>query len=193
MKFIINNREVRKMKKQIALLVAYIVIFIVFFGCSDSSVNEPEAPQAENLEVVGSSGQTLNMNGEWKTACTLLGNEILREIFRFSGDNLIIVIETHTTTDCESNPASTEIINITYEAKGTLNVSLDGQTVRANKISGTAFYTSSNRTETFKQSFYIDDSQASPRLYHGVFGDDGGQLRADGYPLELHNVAIEKQ
>jgi len=87
----------------------------------------------------------------------------------------------------------TEVLTMTFQIGETYQVELAGKIVLANKITGTAISNKTNVPDSFKQAFHVDDASTPLLLYHGVFGDDGGQLTTDGYPLNLHQIAITKQ
>lgn len=106
------------MKRTVILLKIYLIVFLLLVACDDSSVNEPETPQ-NNFEILSSSGKALNMHGEWNADCTPVGNAFLKESFFFSGDSLIIIIENFGLSDYSGTPFRTDVINITYEPKGT--------------------------------------------------------------------------
>jgi len=142
--------------------------------------------------VITSMGNEISMDGIWVSGCVDFTEFRLKESFDFNASSLVIDInqfEDGTCTDVINN----EIITIEFQVLGTIDATLNGVTVMGNKISGTETSSSNNISESFMQTFYVDDSVDPILLYHGIFGDDGGATSPDGYPIELHPFAIAKQ
>lgn len=149
-------------------------------------------PTPASVQVTTISGKTISLDGQWISDCVAINQTYLKETFAFSAASLNIGIKMFQGS-CGQNPQNTENVTISFKVVGTIKVMLEGKEVLANKIEGIAISDRDKKSEQFKQVFYIDDSQTPLRLYHGIFGDDGGKLNADGFPLQLHNIAIFKQ
>ncbi|MEQ8303036.1 MAG: hypothetical protein RIB47_06565 [Cyclobacteriaceae bacterium] len=160
---------------------------ILLLSCSKSA----EEILPEN-SVITSSGNRISMDGSWTASCVSSGSRFLSETFTISSKTIALDIEMFNTAGCSGLPDEMESLDMSFEVGDTYQVTLNGVQVTANKISGIATSSSSGIPEPFKQAFYIDDASGSPVLYHGIFGDDGGKLSPDGYPIELHNIAIAR-
>lgn len=183
MRMCVHCGNLKTMMKHIVLSILTILLA---FGCSEE---EP----LQNILVTTSSGDRLSMDGEWAASCVSAGSNFISEVFQFKENKITLSIDTYTTPDCGAPPDANEVIEMSFEVGGVYSVSLDGKEVMANKIQGVSKSNKSSESEPFKQAFYIDDTASQPALYHGVFGDDGGKLSSDGYPLELHPIAIIKE
>lgn len=176
-------------------ILSVVIIFVV--GCSSTQGTGPTVtgPDRTRQEVVlvTSSGNTINMNGGWQAVCVAQGSVFLSEEFTFSGPTLRIDIQAYGASDCQGTPLDTETVTLSFTPRGPYAVDLAGKTVTANRIEGEATSNKDNKPERFKQAFYVDDTSGQYRLYHGVFSDDGGRLTVDGYPMDLHAVAIIRQ
>ena len=165
-------------------------LLFLSFGCGGNMVGPQQEPP--KIELVAASGNLIDMTGIWET-CAEVNGVYLHEMFDFREENLILTINIHSTANCSEPAMDTEVITIDFQIGETYEVELAGENVLANKITATAISDKTNETESLKQAFHVDDSSTPLRLYHGVFGDDGGQLTTDGYPLNLHQIAITKQ
>lgn len=142
--------------------------------------------------VTTSKGSVISMDGIWQSDCIDFTDYRLAEDFDFDGDQLTISIYQSNGENCDS-PDQTQTVDITFQVLGTIEAMLDGSTVMANKISGTQKSSSDTEASDFKQTFYILEQGDERALYHGIFGDDGGALSSDGFPVELHPFAIRQQ
>ena len=170
--------------------IMFTSLLFLSFGCGENMV-EPEV-QLPKIELVAASGNLIDMTGIWET-CAEVNGIYLHEIFDFEEQNLILTINIHSTANCSEPAMDTEVLTMSFQIGETYEVELAGKNVLANKITGTAISNKTNVPDSFKQAFHVDDLSTPLRLYHGVFGDDGGQLTTDGYPLNLHQIAITKQ
>ena len=170
--------------------IMFINLLFLSFGCGGNMV-EP-VQKTPKIELVAASGNMVDMTGIWQT-CAEVNGVYLHETFNFEETNLILTINIHGTANCSGPAMDTEVLTMTFQIGETYQVELAGKNVLANKITGTAISNKTNAPDSFKQAFHVDDSSAPFRLYHVVFGDDGGQLTPDGYPLNLHQIAITKQ
>ena len=170
--------------------IMFINLLFLSFGCGGNMV-EP-VQKTPKIELVAASGNMVDMTGIWQT-CAEVNGVYLHETFNFEETNLILTINIHGTANCSGPAMDTEVLTMTFQIGETYQVELAGKNVLANKITGTAISNKTNVPDSFKQAFHVDDSSTPLRLYHGVFGDDGGQLTTDGYPLNLHQIAFTKQ
>ena len=170
--------------------IMFINLLFLSFGCGGNMV-EP-VQKTPKIELVAASGNMVDMTGIWQT-CAEVNGVYLHETFNFEETNLILTINIHGTANCSGPAMDTEVLTMTFQIGETYQVELAGKNVLANKITGTAISNKTNVPDSFKQAFHVDDLSTPLRLYHGVFGDDGGQLTTDGYPLNLHQIAITKQ
>ena len=166
---------------------------ILFAGCSDDSSVSPRIDEAEKINIISSLGNSINLNGIWKSNCAVAAGLNVKETFDFNNNSLLITIDIYNNGDCGGTPVQTQKIEIDFQSFGEIEALINGKTVRANKIAGKSKELSNGKTEDFKQTFYILEENNAFSLYHGVFSDDGGRLSSDGFPLDLHNVAITKQ
>jgi len=173
-------------------LTTALCICSLIFACNKSDVTGPNDTM-NDITLVAKSGNAINMDGVWQASCIPLENLFISESFTFSNESLIINIRFFDNENCLEPAVGSDIITITFSPGDTYEVEQQGAMVLANKISGTESSSANNTTGDFKQAFYIDDSQIPYRLYHGVFEDDGGAVTNDGYPLELHPIAIVKK
>lgn len=148
----------------------------------------------ETLEtnVTTSNGSVISLDGMWTSDCIDFTEYRLSEDFDFDGDQLMITIYQSNGETCD-NPDQTQTVDITFHVLGTIEATLDGSVVLGNKIAGTQKSSSKAEASDFKQTFYILEQSGERALYHGIFGDDGGELSSDGYPIELHPFAIVQQ
>ena len=174
------------LENKLSRLLSLICLTVITIACNDD-----EIMPINNLELVTASGVSINPDGLWESGCATDLGMNLSEIFTFSGETLIIDIQFFEDDQC-SNLEGTEKVTISYMAGETFQAMLNGQSVLTNKISGIATNQSDNVSYTFRQSFYIDDSGTMLKLYHGRFGDDGGELTDDGYPMELIAIPFHK-
>jgi len=168
--------------------IMFISLMFFSLGCGGNIVE----PEQESPNLIAASGNLIDMTGIWET-CAEVNGVYLHETFDFEEQNITLTINIHSTANCSAPVLDTEVITMDIQIGDTYEVELQGKNVLANKITGTAISDKTNELEQFKQAFHVDDSSAPLRLYHGVFGDDGGQLTTDGYPLDLHQIAITKQ
>ncbi|MEO9967978.1 MAG: hypothetical protein ABJF11_19455 [Reichenbachiella sp.] len=166
------------------ILIGLVVQIFFVWSCSEDNESQ--------TSVITGAGNEISMDGIWESECLDFTDFRLREDFDFDGDNLVITIDRSSAETCDQID-DTEKVTITFRVVGTIEVQLDGATVLANKISGTQKSDGDGSSSEFKQSFYIDESDDTLILYHGVFEDDGGMVSSDGYPLELHPFAISKR
>lgn len=159
-------------------------LFFLLLSCSEDDIIK--------TTVLSSSGNEISMDGIWRSECLDFSEFRLKESFGFKDENLVITIHQYSGQSCE-DPDATEIVTITFQTLETIEAKLSGTTVVANKVKGTQTTSSDNKSSEFKQTFYVDDASGNNVLYHGVFGDDGGKLSSDGYPLELHPFAIMQE
>lgn len=160
----------------------------IFGSCSPGNDENPI-----KIDLVTSEGNTMEMTGRWFSGCVNINDASLEEVFTFDGQSVTIDINFFSEQNCQGSHIRRQVINLDITDVGeTYVVQLGGREVIANKISGTQQIGGEPETEHFKQAFFIDDSGDMPKLYHGIFADDGGTVTADGYPLELHNIAITK-
>jgi len=145
-----------------------------------------------NTTLITSMGNEISMDGIWVSECVDFTEFRLKESFDFNASSLVIDINQFADGTC-TDVINNEIITIEFQVLGTIDATLNGITVMGNKISGTETSSTNNISESFKQTFYVDDSVDPILLYHGIFGDDGGATSPDGYPIELHPFAIAKQ
>jgi len=169
----------RNIKLAIAVLMA------VFTSCGD---DEPMF----KTTVLTKLGSEISMDGNWQSECLDFIEFRLEESFDFKGSNLVININRFEDGTC-TGAMNIETVTIEFQVYGTIDATLNGKIVIGNKISGTETSSTNNISESFRQTFYIDDSVDPILLYHGIFGDDGGAISSDGYPIELHPFAIAKQ
>lgn len=156
------------------------------------SCGEDEVKPQESITLTTISGEVINMDGVWSSDCELTNqNVILKETMTFNNGNLRIDINGYETMDCDGSPIFSELVQITFNTSGTTQVTFENEELTVNKIDGRATY-SDGRTESFKQVFLIDDSGADFHLYHGLFGDDGGAVDFDGYPIEIIPLSLVK-
>jgi hypothetical protein len=178
-----------KNSKTTLFTLAMIAMAVLFQSCK----NEDPDPITQ-IDLITASGNTITMTGNWLSPCAELDGNSIKEVFTFNGLNASIEIDFFSGSGCQGNPANHETINLQInDVLNTYSVNLDGVMVTANKIKGTESTVGEPGTDNFKQGFYIDDTGSLPVLYHGIFGDDGGTLTTDGYPLEMHNFGIVKQ
>ncbi len=169
----------KTLKNNLSRLLSMVFLTVIAIACKDDDITP-----INNLNLVTASGVSINPDGLWESGCgTDLGMN-LSEIFTFSGETLIIDIKFFEDDQC-GNLAGTEKITISFTAGETFQARLNGQSVLANKVSGIETTQSNNQSDNFRQTFYIDDSGTILKLYHGRFGDDGGEQTEDGFPLEL--------
>lgn len=159
-------------------------LFIMLWACSDD--------EKVKTTVITSEGKEISMDGHWHSDCIDFTSFRLQESFDFDGEHLIIVIHQSSSENCE-NPDVTESINITFQTLGTIEAKLNGVTVLANKVKGTQTSDSNNQLSSFKQTFFVDDSDGINVLYHGIFAGDGGAVSSDGFPMELHPFGIVQE
>ncbi len=168
--------------------------FVLFTGCSSDSPVSPQINEdTAELRIISSAGNEVDLNGTWKTNCEVIGGVNMKETLEFNDNSLKITIYVYNEGNCDGNPVETQIIDINFESKGEITAVINGQTVKANKISGTSTNLSTGRTENFKQTFFILEENNMLKFYHGVFEDDGGRVSGEGYPLDLHNFPFFKQ
>jgi len=170
--------------------IMFISLLFLSFACGGNMV-EP-VQKTPKIELVAASGNMVDMTGIWQT-CAEVNGVYLHETFNFEETNLILTINIHGIANCSGPAMDTEVLTMTFQIGETYQVELAGKNVLANKITGTAISNKTNVPDSFKQAFHVDDSSTPLLLYHGVFGDDGGQLTTNGYPLNLHQIAITKQ
>jgi len=168
------------------LLIAAIITLM-------SCQSDEEESQESNYTLTSVSGIEINMNGLWLSGCVEANNgQILNESLNFNNEKLEIEIKSFDNLQCNGIPALNEIISITYRKSGTITVNLNGKSLIANTIDGTATYMNGS-VEDFKQLFYVDDSRDEIFLHHALFENDGGQINENGYPIELIPIAITKK
>ena len=179
----------RKEKRNVNNLGTVILIFIVSF--SSSCKEDESATPLLSTTLTSVSGNVINMKGIWTSGCVLANNNmILNESLTFEEGNLVIEINGYDNMSCTGATIFNETITITFNSPGTNTVLLDGVEVVANKIDGTATY-QDGTVEVFKQLFYVDDS-GDTFMFHALFGNDGGKVDVEGYPIELIPIAITK-
>ena len=176
----------KSLKNNLSRLLSLVFLTVIAIACKDEEITP-----VNNLELVTASGVSFNPDGLWESGCVTDLGINLTEILTFSGETLIIDIQFFEDGQC-GNLARTEKVTISYTVGETFLARLNGQSVLTNKISGKATNQSDNESYSFRQAFYIDDSGTLLKLYHGRFGDDGGELTDDGYPLELIAIPIHK-
>ncbi|WP_422359731.1 hypothetical protein [Reichenbachiella sp.] len=159
-------------------------LFFLLWSCSEKDLIK--------TTVLTSSGNEISMDGIWRSNCIDFTDFRLNETFDFDGKGLIITIHQYTGETCENSDA-TETVTIIFQTLETIIAQLNGSAVVANKVKGTQTSSSDNKSSEFKQTFYVDDASGVNVLYHGIFGDDGGKLSSDGYPVQLHPFAIVKE
>lgn len=166
--------------------------FLVAAAASLLSCDDEPAVQ-EQITLTTISGNQVSMNGDWLSDCALTNtNMILKETMMFENENLRIDIYAYETLNCDGPPLSSEFVLITFSTSGTAQVLFNDEEVTVNRIDGTATY-SDGRSEVFKQVFLVDDAGNDLRLYHGLFGEDGGALDADGYPTDIIPLSLVKE
>ena len=178
----------KTLKNNLSRLLPLVFLSVIAIACKEDDISP-----VNNLNLVTASGVSFNPDGLWESGCatdTDLGLN-LSEILTFSGETLIIDIQFFEDGQC-GNLVGTEKVTISYTVGETFQARLNGQSVLTNKISGTATNQSDNESYSFRQAFYIDDSGTTLKLYHGRFGDDGGELTDDGYPMELIAIPFHK-
>lgn len=163
------------------LLVSLIV------SCKDDDDMDP----VDEPNFITASGASVTLTGVWESGCVTDRDQNLSEILTFSGDEIDINIRFFDSESC-SNEVGTQLVTIEYRVGGTFQAVLDGQTVLANEISG-IFTDDDGDSENFRQAIYVDDSGTELMMYHARFGDDGGDLNADGFPTDIIPIPISRR
>ena len=180
----------KKGKRNFNKLGTVILIFLV--AITSSCKDEESISPPLSIDLTSVSGNVINMNGIWTSGCVLANNNmILNESLAFEEESLVIEINGYDDMSCTGTMIFNETITITYSSPGTTTVHLNGTEVNANKIDGTASYLD-GRVEFFKQLFYVDDRADDTFMFHALFGNDGGKVDVEGYPIELIPIAITK-
>lgn len=161
-----------------------IMFSLTMMGCSED--------EETKTTVLTSSGKEISMDGIWQSDCIDFADFRLSEDFDFRGEQLLITIRQYNAETCE-NADATETVTITFQVLDLVEATLNGSVVTGNRVLGTQQSSNDREPSTFKQTFFIDDSDGTSILYHGVFEDDGGAISSDGYPLDLHPFAITQQ
>lgn len=162
-----------------------LIINMLVANCKMSDASRSPAP-----EVKTSNGNTISLNGQWTSGCvTDMGNH-LDEVFTFEENNLVIDISIFKDENCIELLAK-EKVTIKFYVEGTIEAQLSGESVIANRITGTQTMQSSGVTKEFKQIFYINDDN-NIYLHHARFQGDGGKQSSDGFPIELIPIKIVK-
>lgn len=99
-----------------------------------------------------------------------------------------LTLDRHLRANCSGQPFRVNL-SLELELAGTATATLASEPVTVARV----ILTDQSTGEIVKQIIYFDDRQTPIRLHHGVFADDGGPLDAEGYPLVLHEVFLERQ
>ena len=98
------------------------VVIVLVVGCGSTQGTGPAVtgPDVTRQEVVlvTSSGQTINMDGGWQAVCVAQGSVFLSEEFTFSGPTLRINIQAYGTSDCQGTPLDTETVTLSFTPRG---------------------------------------------------------------------------
>ncbi|TJY38076.1 hypothetical protein [Pontimicrobium aquaticum] len=174
--------------KKAKLLILYVLIGIFTFSCQ----KDDPIDIIESITLTTTSGNNINMDGVWSSGCVEANNNmILNESLIFNNKDLQINIKGFDNMQCNGTAIFNETVIISFNTTGTKTVTFEGEQVLVNKINGTAEY-SDGRKETFKQIFFIDENIESKFMYHAIFENDGGQIDAEGYPIEIIPIPITK-
>ncbi len=162
-----------------------------FLACqSDDSIDPPLEPIL--IALITNSGNSITMDGIWSSGCVEANNNmILNESLTFNNENLQIDIKGYNNLQCNGTSIFSETIIINYRNAGSTTVNFMGEQVMVNQIEGSAT-SGDGSVEDFKQTFLIDDSGDDIYMYHALFGKDGGQVNAEGYPIEIIPISIMK-
>ena len=150
-------------------------------------IGEREGPSEY---VVDEAGRAVALNGLWQASgCIRLGTHrsLSQETMVFDGDSLEIRMSQHASIDC-SGPIELITVSLLIQAAGRSTASLDGRNVPVTRYD----VVDVNSGELARQVFYLELLDDRMRLTHGVFGDEGGRLDEDGYPLDLFTVFLER-
>ncbi|MEM9301848.1 MAG: hypothetical protein AAGE01_07040 [Pseudomonadota bacterium] len=140
--------------------------------------------------VVDARGRAVALNGLWRAeGCVRIGTSrsLSRETMTFAGDTLEIRMTQHASTDC-SGPVESVNVSLLLRAAGRSVANLDGRDVPVTRFDVIDVASG----ESQRQVFYLELLEDRMRLTHGVFGDEGGRVDADGYPLDLFTVFLER-
>lgn len=167
------------------------IVFAIVGVLASCSKGDDETP--EQFLFTTASGARISLDGNWQANCVPLEGVAISEVFTFSGNQITLTIDTYQAGGCDQAPIESDVIRMTFTLGATYNATLDGSSVIVNEIQGSSTSETTRQTENFKQAIFIDDIDGNMALYHGVFSDDGGAINANGFPMELHPVAIIKQ
>ncbi len=148
---------------------------------------ESSLPQSQ-ITFVSKSNSWINAKGAWVfDVCVQLDvNESHgREEFRFDDASVSFDMDHYNTPDC-TGPVQVLTRSFELSRIDKTQVTLANDVVIANRV---LLREISNGEET-KLTFYLDDSQETPLMTHGILD---GALDADGFPAALHDLFATKQ
>lgn len=184
-----TNEKITQVLKSQSLKIIILSFLICFttVSCQDDDIGSPSLIMLKTV-----SGNEISMDGIWSSGCVEANNNmILNESLSFNNENLQIDIKGYDNLQCNGATVFSQAIIITFSSSGTTTVLFNDNLVVVNKIDGTATY-SDGRVEAFKQVFFIDDTGNRLYMHHALFGNDGGEVDAEGYPIEIIPIPITK-
>ncbi len=169
--------------RKILLTSVLIMGFMVTNACKDSPTNV----QSELL-FTSNLGNELLLDGTWESGCAEDRGRFGSEIFRFTDNSLTIEIKFYSENTCTTLSGEMNV-DIEFEVNGTINATLNGETVRANKISG--IQRINGQEESFRQSIFVEELADGIQFYHARFEEDGGST-FEGYPTDIIPIPFMK-
>lgn len=170
--------------KSLKMLLTITYFLLTTLACSETPLQEIDI-----TSLTSDLGNQISMNGNWVTECEQDLGMNMTETFIFSENTLQIQIQVYSDESC-NDQIDSRVIDVDFEVQGTFTAQLNGQEVTGNKISGTQKV--GTQVESFKQSMHVVESETGLHFYHGRFGDDGGNLTSDGYPIEIIPIEFKK-
>ncbi|MEQ9310655.1 MAG: hypothetical protein RLN90_14455 [Balneolaceae bacterium] len=184
-----TNEKITQVLKSQSLKIIILSFLICFttVSCQDDDIGSPSLIMLKTV-----SANEISMDGIWSSGCVEANNNmILNESLSFNNENLQIDIKGYNNLQCNGATVFSQAVIITFNNSGTTTFQFNGNQVIVNKIDGTATY-DDGRVEAFKQVFFIDDTGNNLYMHHALFGNDGGEVDAEGYPIEIIPIPITK-
>lgn len=176
-----------------SLTKCFLVLFIVLTACE---INNSKASQ--EILLTTHNGKQLSLNGIWTSGCIENNNKFFIERFTFSENKIEVLVTYYSDSNCTQN-FENELSELEFKVDGTIEVSLIGQKLIANKVSGTIKI--GEEVNPFKQVICVVENtlyetQSNRKIisfYHASFDNVEIELSPDGYPINLNTYFLFKE